>query len=1026
MDESRETPINTTLAPLGFELKGFSTLPQDRGDYLIAAVFAEDGGRLRWKGDMGVNPIASTGVVSLEGVHLSNMLELVQGLALPVNINQGDIKASFDYHFSLPQSLPTLEMRNVNLTLDALAGEMQDGAQLSLAHTSLSIPSLLFVKSKQPELHLEQIGYTLDEVVFKQTDQMHLTVKNATANLPKLDMLMATSPELVFDQLNLAVSDIAYQHGQQFSVVSPKLAIENIGYRLSDNVLSVNQVRLADLALSETNVLVETATSGKAQQSSQLAILKQINLSQGEVFLNDKRGSIEQIQLTDLDSTVVRDQQGNLNWVTLLASETNSETDLESVKISEHSTAQNSSPWDMQVNAIKLNNADIHFIDRTATKPVNLDITQANMALENTSLDLTKPLPVKASFRVKQGGQFSAKGQLWPSPFKANLGLRLSQMSLKPFAPYVNQLALLKLNDGAVNLSGRLAMQQKQSFAMTYNGGFSIKQLSVVEEADDAPFLGWQNVSSKDVKFSLAPDQLHIGTLSLLEPSGKFIINADKSTNVQQILRQPSEPLADVVETPAAVSAVTEVNDNPVSAQPYDSLIKPAGMPAPKKQKEQTKVVVKQVSDVSNNQAEPFPVVIDRITVQNAKLTFADLSLITPFGTNIHSLNGVLNGLGTQADKVAQIELDGKVDEYGSARIRGALQPFQLTEFTDIKLAFTNLDMSKLTPYSGKFAGRRIDAGKLSVDLGYQIKDQQLVGDNKFIVNRIKLGERVDSPDAADLPLDLAIAILEDSDGVIDLDLPISGSLEDPEFSYGSIVWKAFSNIITKIVTAPFKALGKLFGGDGEDFDGIAFEAGVSEISPPEQEKLVKIAKALDKRRGLSLGIEPVFHQEADTAAMKQTIYRQQVAEIMELELVEGQKAGPVDLGNESAQKAIIKLHDQLTKKGFFKRMADKFDEPEDGYFEKAQAELIASIEVTEKDLLSLAQARGQAIYDALVQQGVDAARLSQLDSASLKDSQTIQVTLTLDVKQSSVQDKSEDEDTTSKIIPTLEMQSKS
>jgi hypothetical protein len=307
--------------------------------------------------------------------------------------------------------------------------------------------------------------------------------------------------------------------------------------------------------------------------------------------------------------------------------------------------------------------------------------------------------------------------------------------------------------------------------------------------------------------------------------------------------------------------------------------------------------------------------------------------------------------------------------------------------------------MSRLTPYSGKFAGRRIDSGKLSVDLEYKIKQHQLAGENKFVINKLKLGERVESADAADLPLDLAIAILEDSDGVIDLDLPITGSLDDPKFSYGSIVWKAIRNVLTKIVTAPFRALGKLFGGEGKDFDGIAFEAGVSEISPPELEKLVKVSEALAKRQGLSLGIVPSYHRQLDMQAIKEATFRKQVAEEIGVELEEGQRAGPVDLGNEKVQDAIDTLYNKLTKKGFLKRMVSKFDKPEDGHYEKAKTSLIASIEVTDDDLKTLAVTRSKVIQEALLSNGVSTGRVHMMDVVEGKATDNnVKIELKLDV----------------------------
>lgn len=1020
-DQSKETPINMTLTPLGFQLKGFSTLPQDRGDYLIAAVFAEDGGRLRWKGDMGVNPIASKGSLSLEGVHLANMLELVQGLSLPLTLSSGDIHAEFDYQFSMPKSVADLQISNFNISLDALSGELQGGQSLSLSHTSLQSPTVHFINNKQPELHIAQLAYQLESLQFKQANQMQFILKKTNASLPQLDLIMAETPEMDFDQLNITLSGMTYQQGEQFSVTLPTLEADNIHYQLADNQLGVSQVKLTDINLFDKSTLANDA------KPKPLAKLNSLSIEESMIALNDKKINLERLSLTGFDTSVVRNQQGELNWVEMFAKEAASEsepsTDLQNTAEMQTSvdstTAEDSkqaeTSWGLQLNAIALNDANIRISDHTTPKPVILDIVKASAEINNASLDLSKPLPVKAAFNIKQGGQFKANGQLWPSPFKSNMNLHLSNLSLKPLAPYVNQLALLELKNGAADLSGRIKMQQKQQFAMAFNGGFNVKKLALVEEENDVRFLSWDAVKSKDVALTLSPDKLHIGTLALVQPDSKFIINADKTLNVQQILRSAHEPLKTATAPNVQQEAAgkdTEMSTGTVTDQPTDSLIQPVG--SPKISEQNTSANVDEIKVSATQETPPsFPVLIDRVVLQDAKLEFADLSLITPFGTKIHALNGVLNGLSTQAGKVAQVELDGKVDEYGSARIRGALQPFQATEFTDITLAFTNLDMSKLTPYSGKFAGRRIEAGKLSVDLGYKIKDKQLIGDNKFVVNKIKLGEKVDSPEAKDLPLDLAIAILEDSDGVIDLALPIKGSLADPEFSYSSIVWKALRNVLTKIVTAPFKALGKLFGGEGEKFDGITFEAGLSDISPQELEKLVKISDVLSKRKSLSLGIKPLYDKQLDKDAIKQTNYRQQVAEVMDIELLEGQKAGPVDLDNEKAQKAIIKLHDKLTKKGFFKKLTDKFDQPEPEYFKKAQAALIDSIKVANQDLIQLAQARGEAIVNTLTQQGVAENRLELLKPESATNSdQVINTTLTLNLKKAGVKEQVQAEPT--------------
>jgi Domain of Unknown Function (DUF748) len=182
--------------------------------------------------------------------------------------------------------------------------------------------------------------------------------------------------------------------------------------------------------------------------------------------------------------------------------------------------------------------------------------------------------------------------------------------------------------------------------------------------------------------------------------------------------------------------------------------------------------------------------------------------------------------------------------------------------------------MASLTPYSGKFAGRAIKSGKLSLDLEYNIEKRKLKGENTVVIDNLILGDKIDSPDATNLPLDLAIALLRDKDGRIDLGLQVQGSLDDPQFSYGALVWKAIVNVLTKIVTAPFRALGALLGGNAEEFEAVIFEPGEARLLPPEREKLTRLSAALEKRPLLKLTIEGRFDKERDREALADNIVK--------------------------------------------------------------------------------------------------------------------------------------------------------
>jgi len=340
--------------------------------------------------------------------------------------------------------------------------------------------------------------------------------------------------------------------------------------------------------------------------------------------------------------------------------------------------------------------------------------------------------------------------------------------------------------------------------------------------------------------------------------------------------------------------------------------------------------------------ASGFAVNIDRLRFYKGELDFADLSLMFPFATRIHNLRGSIGNLSSRPGAPGQLELDGEVDEFGMARAVGQVDLFNPTDNMDIKLVFRNVDMSRLTPYMATFAGRRIESGKLSLDLEYKIQQRQLKGENQVVIDRLTLGERVDSPGATSLPLDLAIAILQDSDGRIDLGLPVAGSLDDPQFSYGGLIWKAITNVLTKIVTAPFRALGALFGGSGEKVENVAFEPGAKVLTPPEREKLLKVAAVLGKRPKLALAVGGI-HAEVDRVALQEVQLRRAVLTASGLTLSERGDPGPISLRQPKIQAALESLYAERVGKSDLAALKEGFRSANPGQLEESVGDKVMS-----------------------------------------------------------------------------------
>jgi len=333
--------------------------------------------------------------------------------------------------------------------------------------------------------------------------------------------------------------------------------------------------------------------------------------------------------------------------------------------------------------------------------------------------------------------------------------------------------------------------------------------------------------------------------------------------------------------------------------------------------------------------------------------------------------------------------------------------------------------MSNLSPYSGEFAGRKIESGKLSLDLKYKIVKSQLAGDNQIVVERLTLGEKVKSPEAVDLPLDLAVALLKDSNGVIDLGLPVKGDIASPEFSFGALIGKALVNLITKIVTSPFRALGALIpGGSEETLNSVAFEAGQSEVPPPEKEKLATLAKALQKRPQLKLMVQGRYNPEADQEELRTTSLRRALAARLGQKIDPAEDPGPVDYSSPETQKALeamfterfgadalkavkadMQAADEKVKKEAAKQAkgATPAGETEDpGRLAKLLFNRLAETEpVGEAELTKLADARARAIVAELSGPGgIAVERLGIKPSTALEKKDPISAALALEVMQ--------------------------
>jgi hypothetical protein len=656
---------------------------------------------------------------------------------------------------------------------------------------------------------------------------------------------LALNPLAVTGQLT--IDGIALHKLAGLLKLPPGLALPDGVASLATHYQVIRAEDQIDITLDQLSVKVAGLKLRGKDTPEPVLALDTIEARAGKLDLRQRRIELGSIALTGGGLNIVRANNGRLNLQDLLRSPAT-----EPATPAEANGEPAAAPWHYRVGRVALANFRTEFHDRGVTPAAELVMQDIDIAVDGISDNLKAAWPVRASLRARDGGDLKAEGKVIVGEPQADFQIKLANLSLKPVQPYLGASTTLKVTDGQLGGEGRLLYNAKGT---DYQGSFALRNLALTEGEHDNAFLRWKALSTR--KLAVSTSRLAIADLVLDGLDTRLLIDADRSTNLGRIVRQPSGD-------PAAKDARTE------------------------------------------SPTKPYEVAVDRLRITNGQLEFADNSLAMPFGTHINNLRGSVDGLGTSRGKPGQIELDGEVDDYGLARAIGEIDLFKPTDFMDIKVTFSNIEMTRLTPYSATFAGRRIESGKLSLDLDYKINRRQLSGENLVTIDTLTLGERVESPQAKDLPLDLAIAILQDSDGRIDLGLPVSGNLDDPEFSYGQIVWKAFINVIGKVVTSPFRALGSLFGGE-EGIDAVVFEAGQSRLTAPERQKLTKIAGALGKRPKLALGIHGVF-AESDRRALQDLQLRRALAARLDRPVDDESDPGPMATDEPKVQAALEAL----------------------------------------------------------------------------------------------------------------------
>ena len=571
-------------------------------------------------------------------------------------------------------------------------------------------------------------------------------------------------------------------------------------------------VQVHDLQASLRNLDIVTL-----EDRTRLALFPSVVISGGEFNLLERRVQLARVQLDDFDILPTRFADGSINFLSLIPESEPSDDVLGDPE----QNAAPSEPWDIEVSELVLERWKISARDEVPAQCVGVVIDLAARAT-NISNRANSPINFDTDISLQSGGALRAGGELTLLPSLLFDGeFALDEFSLPVLQPYLESVANIGLESGRFALSGTVQATSQQS---DFSGALSLDDLAIIDRIQNEALFGISALEVNSATVAVGErNNIEVGVVLLREPYARVEIEADGSTNIGRVIIE-SEPKEAPVE----------------AADPAQS-------------------------------DEMIAAMLESIVIENASADFSDSSLPLPFAVHMDALGGSISALSTQSLEPARVDLEGRVDEYGQVSINGRLRPLDFASLTEIDMFFRNLDIPSLSPYVIKFAGRRIAEGDLDVDLSYRINEGRLNGANSMVMRDLVLGERVPHPDALDLPLGLAIALLKDRNGVIDLDVPVSGDLDNPQFSLGSVVSRALGNIISNIVSSPFRFLANLVGGEEDaDIGLIEFAPGRADLLPPEREKLAKLGSALLERPQLHLGLTGVYASAADSAALQE------------------------------------------------------------------------------------------------------------------------------------------------------------
>ncbi len=658
---------------------------------------------------------------------------------------------------------------------------------------------------------------------------------------------------------------------------------------------------------------------------------------------------LSQVSIQAPELVVRRSKEGTLNLLTLVPQEKQEKKEEKKEKVA--APPEKKTAVKARVDEFTIDKANVTFLDSSTVEPAKISVSPFNLKAVNLSTEKGSSGNVDLSLTVDKKGEISVKGPFGIDPLHADLAINVKNLNIRTFQSYFTDKIKINVTRGAVSTAGNISMSQdsKEKPSVKYAGKISISNLATIDKSHSNDFLNWKLLYFDQVNAGYNPLFVHIKGISLTDFYVRLIINPDGSMNVQNILGKEEE-------------------------KKEQEEVKEAVPPKPAE-----KAVEAEKSDeITKN------VKIGKVTLQGGTIDFADRFIKPNYSAQILNIAGRVSGLSSEEISRATVDLKGNLGHGSPVEITGEINPLIKDLYANMKIKFKDIELSPVTPYSSRYVGHPIMKGKLTFDVAYLIDKRKLDAQNKVFIDQLTFGDRVESPDAIKAPVTMAVALLKDRNGQINLDIPISGSLDDPKFSVWPVIWQIIVNIITKAATAPFTLLASLIGG-GEELSFIEFDDGSALVTEPNQQKIKSLVKALYERPNLKMDIEGYVDMEKDKDGIKKSEFNRKVkAQKLKDMLSQGKPAEPIDqvqVQPQEYEKYLTKAYD-----------AAEFPKPRNVIGlqkslppQEMEKLMITNIAVTDSDLRQLASQRAENVKELILKSGeVEPGRVFVIEPPSL------------------------------------------